>query len=146
MPKKPNVGQSVQCASNGFNQPGAVYRYDGAGLLNHYPDGGIAGSWNSNWWADIANIDCTGFARGPDMPHKSAAHSIAEGQAIKCSAHFPSGTGPNAIFRYSGGFLRWYTTAPIASSWDGNWGTFITKDCDGLALGPDMPLRSRASF
>ncbi len=140
MPKKPYVGQSVQCASNGFNQPGAVYRYDGAGYLNHYPNPPIAGSWNGHWWADIAHIDCTGFARGPDMPHKSAAHAYNEGQAIQCS------NGGGAIFRYSSGFLRWYPNPPIASSWDGHWGAFIHINCDGLTRGPDMPLRVRASF
>ena len=63
------VGQSVQCKTNDLRgRDGSVYRTFTDGMLNWYPSGDVAKTWNSNWNKNIKEIpDCAGFTRGEDM-------------------------------------------------------------------------------
>jgi len=65
-------GNAVKCLANdvGKGQGSAVYRSDGqTRVLRHYPNSGIAGSWDANWNRKFIEIDCAGFSLGADMPH-----------------------------------------------------------------------------
>ena len=71
-------GNAVKCLTNdvGKGQGSAVYRSDGqTRVLRHYPNSGIAGSWDSNWNRKFIEIDCQGFSLGADMPHNGTAPS-----------------------------------------------------------------------
>jgi hypothetical protein len=136
MTKKPFIGQSVNCVDN----PGEIYRYDGAGYLNAYPDEEIAESWNEYWQWIITILDCTGFKIGPEMALKSSFNSYPDGQTIKCSDDEAS------LFRYANGFLRLYPNETSAASWDENWSNPVYINCADLPRGPDMPLRIRGNF
>jgi len=71
-------GNAVKCLANdvGKGQGSAVYRSDGqTRVLRHYPNSGIAGSWDSNWNRKFIEIDCQGFSLGADMPHNGTAPS-----------------------------------------------------------------------
>lgn len=155
MSSKPANGQAFSCdvnSGNPFSDPGAIYRYDGAGVLNWYPNQAIASEWDSNY-ASPVHINCTGFTAGPVMTIKNVQQNLGNGQGVKCSGNappglaVPAGNVVDAVSRYSNGFLRWYPNPTIASSWDSNWmNNFITIDCTGLGLGPNMAMKTRANF
>ena len=124
-------GQSLQCSAGGNGKPGAVYRYL-RNKIRWYPNPDIASSWDPTWQSFIT-VDCTNFRIGPDMPP-----GPKEGQALKCSA---GGNGnPLSVYRFTKNRISWYPNPTIASSWDTNWGAYITIDCTGILMSPDMPL------
>ena len=124
-------GQAVSCSAGGTD--GYMYRYT-SGQLRHYPNPTIAYSWDSNWVSTAISIDCTGMSFGPDMLYTPLP---AEGQATSCS-----NLVQNDVYRYTGGELRHYPDATVAFSWDLGWQNFITIDCTGITIGPDMELYS----
>jgi len=69
-------GNAVTCIANdvGKGQGSAVYRADGqTRILRHYPNSGIAGSWDPYWSSKRVYIDCSGFTLGADMPRNPSA-------------------------------------------------------------------------
>lgn len=71
-------GNAVTCIANdvGKGQGSAVYRADGeTRVLRHYPNSGIAGSWDPYWSSKRVYIDCSGFTLGADMPRKPSTSS-----------------------------------------------------------------------
>ena len=150
---KPTEGQAVYCTKNSPIANG-IFRYEG-GKLRHYPNAPIANSWDPNWGKKIS-IDCTGIPAGPAMAMKGATASTpqvaappppvaakpTEGQAVYCTKNSPIANG---IFRYEGGKLRHYPNAPIANSWDPNWGKKISIDCTGIPAGPAMAMKGAAT-
>jgi len=85
-------GNAVKCLANdiGKGQGSAVYRSDGqTRVLRHYPNSGIAGSWDSNWNSKFIEIDCRGFSLGADMPHNGTAPAPSPSP----SSNRPGGAG-----------------------------------------------------
>ena len=83
-------GNAVKCLVNdvGKGQGRAVYRADGqTRVLRHYPNKGIAGSWDGNWSSKFIEIDCQGFSLGADMPRNPDA-AVPSGSS---SSNNPSG-------------------------------------------------------
>ena len=71
-------GNAVRCIANdvGKGLNGAVYRADGqTRVLRHYPNAGIADSWDPTWRDKNIQIDCAGFTLGADMPRKPSTSS-----------------------------------------------------------------------
>lgn len=71
-------GNAVRCIANdvGKGRNDAVYRADGQTReLRHYPNGGIADSWDPTWRDTNIQIDCAGFTLGADMPRKPGTSS-----------------------------------------------------------------------
>ena len=135
MPMNPNIadGQAVACSTNapaGY-PAGAVCRYSSA-MVQWYPNPPIASSWDPNWGTSWVGIDCTSFQMG-----SSVIFNVAEGQAVNCNTNGPAGQ-PTGVYRFSQGFLRYYPTPAIASSWDPNWASPQNIDCYGMTRGLDM--------
>ena len=82
-----------------------------------------------------------GAGAGPSAGPSAVPNVLTDpvGTPIMCNAN-DVGSGVNAaVYRYMGGTeLRHYPNPPIATSWDPNWNTFKTIDCDGLTEGEEM--------
>jgi hypothetical protein len=133
-------GTSIQCNANdvGSGLNGAVYRYMGGTTLRHYPDPPIAASWNSEWNADIKQIDCDGLTEGEKLPYKGTI-----GDPVQCNAN-DVGSGLNAaVYRVEAdNVLRHYPNPPIATSWDPDWGSTYKKiNCIGYTQGAAMAAK-----
>ena len=134
------VGTSIKCNANdvGSGVNAAVYRYMGGTELRHYPNPPIAASWNSEWSADIKEIDCDGLTEGEKMSYNATV-----GDPVQCTAN-DVGSGANAaVYRVEADkVLRHYPNPPIATSWDSDWGTTFKKiDCAGLTQGAAMAAK-----
>ena len=66
------LGQSTKCSQGELKSQTAVYRYMGNNTLSHYPNPGIAHSWDPTWATSWKEIDCTGLRKGPAMTFKPA--------------------------------------------------------------------------
>jgi hypothetical protein len=134
-----NPGQAVQC--NGTDTlvgAGAVYRFDGTNKLRHYPSPTIAGSWDGNWRARV-RIDCTPFSKGDTMAFN--LDKLNPGQAVQCNGTDTIGA-PGSVYRYDGtNKLRYYPSPGIAGSWDGNWRSRVSIDCNTFTRGDDMTAK-----
>ena len=134
------VGTSIKCNANdvGSGVNAAVYRYMGGTELRHYPNPPIAASWNSEWSADIKEIDCDGLTEGEKMSYNATV-----GDPVQCTAN-DVGSGANAaVYRVEADkVLRHYPNPPIATSWDSDWGTTFKKiDCAGFTQGAAMAAK-----
>jgi hypothetical protein len=134
------VGTPIQCTANdvGSGVNAAVYRYMGGDELRHYPNPPIATSWDPDWGTTFKKIDCEGLTEGDEMPY-----NVTVGEPVQCTAN-DVGSGVNtAVYRVTeGGVLRHYPNAPIATSWDPDWGTTFKKiDCLGLTQGEPMATK-----
>ena len=134
------VGTSIKCNANdvGSGVNAAVYRYMGGTELRHYPNPPIAASWNSEWSADIKEIDCDGLTEGEKMSYNATV-----GDPVQCTAN-DVGSGANAaVYRVEADkVLRHYPNPPIATSWDSDWGTTYKKiDCAGFTQGATMAAK-----
>ena len=134
------VGTSIKCNANdvGSGVNAAVYRYMGGTELRHYPNPPIAASWNSEWSADIKEIDCDGLTEGEKMSYNATV-----GDPVQCTAN-DVGSGANAaVYRVEADkVLRHYPNPSIATSWDSDWGTTFKKiDCAGFTQGAAMAAK-----
>jgi len=122
-----NPGDAIKCTGYNPKGDGAVYRYLSDKKMSHYPSGEIAGSWDSNWWNNPKQIDCTGFTLGADMT------KLSPGDSVSCIGN------EGYIQRYVGDkTIRGYPSMEIADSWDSNWRSNKVIDCTGLKTGPVM--------
>ena len=72
MPYNVTVGEPVQCNANdvGSGVNAAVYRVEANNVLRHYPNPGIASSWDPDWGTTFKRIDCVGLKQGSPMAMK----------------------------------------------------------------------------
>jgi hypothetical protein len=126
MKTKPNVGDSVKCSADS----GGVLRVMSDNLLRGYPNPTIAATWNSNWNADIKDIECGLYTTG-----EALGYNLSEGQSIACDA--TSG----GRYRYTGGKKRGYPNTTIAGSWDSNWNSPKIVNCADIPDGPVMKIK-----
>ena len=134
------VGTSIKCNANdvGSGVNAAVYRYMGGTELRHYPNPPIAASWNSEWSADIKEIDCDGLTEGEKMSYNATV-----GDPVQCTANDVGSGANSAVYRVEADkVLRHYPNPPIATSWDSDWGTTFKKiDCAGFTQGAAMAAK-----
>lgn len=58
-------GTALKCSKGELAHPHKVFRYTN-GTLRHYPNAGVADSWDKNWRKFVTK-DCTGIPGGPTM-------------------------------------------------------------------------------
>jgi hypothetical protein len=128
-----NTGDSVRCKNESDTK---IFRYMGNNTIRHYPTGGIAASWNSNWNKNIKDVaHCGALTQGAQLKINPKP-----GDSVQCG-----GTGGVLRVMEDGKTVRGYPNPPIAASWNSNWASDI-KDIEcglytmGSALGmnPDF--------
>ncbi|KAF0687924.1 Aste57867_20416 [Aphanomyces stellatus] len=133
-------GTAVRCIGGNAD---FVWRYTN-GQICFYPSGGIAQSWDLNWWAPRL-IDCSGIPNGPDMKMKpmttiapSSANKLAvpDNSSVRCLYG-----NQDFVWFYTGNTLRFFPSGAIAASWDPNWWQPKLVDCNGIVHGPDMAMK-----